>query len=39
MQKNIVVKLDEKNNTVIENSSRPRSFSSLTNDEPSIING
>jgi len=39
MQKNIVVKLDEKSNTVIENSSRPRSFSSLTNDEPSIING
>jgi len=39
MQKNVVVKLDEKNNTVIENVIKSRSFSSLTNDEASITNG
>ena len=39
MQKNVVVKLDEKNDTVIENVIKSRSFSSLTNDEASITNG
>jgi len=38
-KKEITVKLDEKNNTVIENGCKSRSFSSTINDVPSILNG